>query len=60
MKCFYRCPDCGLVYCFAGPGPFAGQCCSQTLEDIDVTARAQTYTEAGGTIEGIDVTVTIE
>ena len=60
MRSLYLCTKCGLVYCFLKRTEATrSACCGAQFESIEITARAQTYTEAGGTIEGIDVEVTI-
>ena len=67
MMTFYRCSNCGLVFCFPSDQQKAGQshsCGSAFLAGfgklepiyITVTSRAQEYSEAGGEMTGIDVT----
>lgn len=50
------CSKCGVVY--FGDRATCEQCKAPLLE-LEIVARSQTYTEAGGTIEGIDTVVAI-
>jgi hypothetical protein len=53
------CVKCGLVY-FSTPHPLC--ICHGSLRELAITAtaRSNSYTEAGGEIEGIETSVDIE
>lgn len=61
MKALVSCSKCGLVY-FVNPSlqGLPSACCANVLEQIYITATVDEYSEAGGTITGIDVTVNVE
>lgn len=59
----YVCSRCGAVHFFEVPpsGSHSGPCLTARWVplNIEASARASEYTEAGGTISGIDVQVSV-
>jgi hypothetical protein len=55
----YHCEKCGAVY-YLGAGVLPPHCEGSTWVKVEFSARAFEYSEAGGTITGIDVTVTVD